>query len=47
MDDWAGGLGGNSRPPNAKIPVKRHRNVSLIKTSDAMLTEELLATPET
>jgi hypothetical protein len=27
----------------ARIPVKLHRNVSLVKTSDAHLAEELLA----
>lgn len=29
--------------PPARTPVKLHRQVSLIKTADAMLAEELLA----
>ena len=29
--------------PAARIPVKLHRNVSLIRTADPMLAEELLA----
>lgn len=29
--------------PAARIPVKLHRQVSLIRTADPMLTEELLA----
>lgn len=29
--------------PAARIPVKLHKQVSLIRTADAMLTEELLA----
>ena len=29
--------------PQTRIPVKLHRSVSLIRTADAMLTEELLA----
>ena len=37
---------GPSRPrsvPQTRIAVKLHRNVSLIRTSDAHLTEEMLA----
>ncbi len=29
--------------PNARIPVKLHRRVSLVQTEDAVLAEELLA----
>ena len=29
--------------PPARIPVKLHRNVSLIRTSDPLVAEELLA----
>jgi hypothetical protein len=29
--------------PAARIPVKLHRNVSLIRTADPLLAEELLA----
>lgn len=43
-NDWSGGYG-NGRPANAKIPVKVHRNVSLVRTSEAVLAEELLARP--
>ena len=45
MSDWSGGFGEGGRPPNAKIPAKVHRNVSLITTADAVLTEEILARP--
>jgi hypothetical protein len=31
-----------NRPP-LRIPVKLHRNVALIRTAEAVLTEELLA----
>lgn len=46
MSDWTNGYSGNGRPAKAKIPVKIHRNVSLIRTSDRLLTEELLARPK-
>lgn len=39
MTDWAS-------PSRYKIPAKVHRNVSLIRTSDAILAEELLARPK-
>ena len=42
MSDWLGGYGGK-RPANAKIPVKIHRNVSMIRTSDPLLADELLS----
>ncbi|MGL4461031.1 MAG: hypothetical protein ACRC1K_02680, partial [Planctomycetia bacterium] len=45
MTDWSGGYGG-SRPANAKIPVKIHRNVTLVKTSDPLLVDELLSRPK-
>lgn len=45
MSDWSGGYGGG-RPANAKIPVKVHRNVSLVKVSDSLLAAELLARPK-
>lgn len=41
MNDWALG----SRPAKAKIPVKIHRNVSLVRANDAIMAEELLARP--
>lgn len=43
-EDWSGGFG-LGRPPKAKIPVKVHKNVSLVRTNEPMLTEELLARP--
>lgn len=46
MSDWSGGYGGAARPVNAKIPVKVHRNVSLIRISDPILGDELLARPK-
>ncbi len=45
MDEWASGYGGG-RPPNARIPVKVHRNVSVVRVADALLAEELLARPK-
>lgn len=39
MSDWA-------RPSRSKIPVKAHRNVTLVRTNDALLAEELLARPK-
>lgn len=45
MSDWSGGYG-SGRPANAKIPVKVHRNVSLVKVSDSLLAAELLARPK-
>lgn len=45
MSDWSGGYGGG-RPANAKIPVKVHRNVSLIRITDPILGDELLARPK-
>lgn len=39
MSDWA-------RSSRSKIPVKVHRSVSLVRTSDALLAEELLARPK-
>jgi hypothetical protein len=44
MSDWSGGYGGG-RPANARIPVKVHRNVSLIRVAEGHLAEELLARP--
>lgn len=32
-----------SRPAGSRIPVKLHRHVALVRTNDAVLTEELLA----
>ena len=46
MSQWSGGFGPAGRPPNAKIPVKVHRNVSLVKTADAMISQELIARPK-
>jgi hypothetical protein len=37
------GVQGSRSSPQRRIPVRLHRNVSLIKTSDAHLAEELLA----
>ena len=34
---------GNQRPQRPRIPVRLHRNVSMIKTDDAHLAEELLS----
>lgn len=31
------------QPPQARIPVKLHRNVALVETEDALLAQELLA----
>lgn len=45
MSDWSGGYGGG-RPANAKIPVKVHRNVALIRTSEGFIADELLARPK-
>lgn len=45
MSDWSGGYAG-ARPANAKIPVKVHRHVALVKTSEPVLVEELLARPK-
>lgn len=45
MSDWTGGYSG-SRPANARIPVKVHRNVTLIRTNEAVLADELLARPK-
>jgi hypothetical protein len=42
MINWPSGFG-EKRPTGAKIPVKLHRNVSLIRTADAILADELLA----
>jgi hypothetical protein len=30
-------------PPTARIPVKLHRQVALVRTSEPLVTEELLA----
>jgi hypothetical protein len=46
VSQWSGGFGSGSRPPNARIPVKVHRNVSLVRTADATITQELLARPK-
>lgn len=46
MSDWSGGYGTGARPVNAKIPVKVHRNVSLIQTNEPVLADELLARPQ-
>lgn len=46
MSQWSGGFGPGGRPPNARIPVKVHRSVSLVRTSDAMVAHELLARPK-
>ena len=45
MSDWSGGYGGG-RPANARIPVKVHRNVSLVRVADSLLADELLARPK-
>ena len=45
MSDWSGGFG-NGRPANARIPVKVHRNVSLVRVVDPLLADELLARPK-
>ena len=45
MSDWSGGFGGG-RPANARIPVKVHRNVSLVRVVDPLLADELLARPK-
>ena len=45
MSDWSGGFGGG-RPANARIPVKVHRNVSLVRVADPLLADELLARPK-
>ena len=42
MSDWTGGYGSGERPANARIPVKVHRNVSLVRTSDPLLVDEIL-----
>jgi hypothetical protein len=34
---------GSSGPINARIPAKLHRRVSLVRTEDAVLAEEILA----
>ncbi len=46
MNDWSGGFGPAGRPPNAKIPVKVHRNVALVRTTDETLSHELLSRPK-
>lgn len=46
MSQWSGGFGSGGRPPNARIPAKVHRNVSLIRTSDSIVSQELLARPK-
>lgn len=46
MSQWSGGFGPAQRPPNARIPVKVHRNVSLIRTTDSTVAHELLARPK-
>ncbi|MBY0586919.1 hypothetical protein K2X85_07070 [bacterium] len=46
MNEWSGGFGPGGRPPNAKIPVKVHRSVSLVRTADQTLTYELLSRPK-
>lgn len=43
MSEWSGGYGGGTRPAKARIPVKVHRNVSLIRTAEPYLAEELLS----
>jgi hypothetical protein len=43
--DRIGGLG-EHRPPQARIPVKVHRNVSLVRVADPILADELLARPK-
>jgi hypothetical protein len=45
MSDWSGGFG-NGRPASARIPVKVHRNVSLVRVADPILADELLARPK-
>lgn len=45
MSDWSGGYAGQ-RPVNAKIPVKVHRNVCLIRVTDSLLADELLSRPK-
>jgi hypothetical protein len=45
MSDWSGGYGGG-RPASARIPVKVHRNVSLVRVVDSLLADELLARPK-
>jgi len=34
---------GGTLPVNARIPAKLHRRVSLVRTEDAVLAEEILA----
>lgn len=46
MTQWSGGFGPAARPPNARIPVKVHRNVSLVRTADETVSHELLARPK-
>ena len=45
MSDWSGGYGG-ARPANARIPVKVHRNVTVVRVAEPVLAEELLARPK-
>lgn len=46
MSDWTGGFGHDTRPANAKIPVKVHRNLCVVRTADPLLSNELLARPK-
>lgn len=46
MGTWSGGFGPAGRPSGARIPVKVHRNVSLIRVSEATVAHELLARPK-
>lgn len=45
MSNWQGEHA-TGRPAGAKIPVKVHRNVSIIWTSEPFLAEEILARPK-
>ncbi len=46
MGNWIGEAAGQARSAKARIPAKRHRNVSLVKTSDPLVAEEILARPK-
>jgi hypothetical protein len=43
MAGFSGAVGLPMPNPPARIPVKLHRNVALVRTNDAILVEELLA----
>ena len=45
MEDWTSAFSHQRRPANAKIPVKVHRNVSMIRTHDSFIARELLSRP--